>query len=154
MTIEQLRLALRKLQGSDPSWSSVEAQDALHRLDDALEPHSELTVLEFCDRLALTKPKKAKASKPTNTSQPSSLIVDQYLSDLRATLDDPDAFKAVVSKLKKDKSVRIIEAKAIASELTEIKSFKNKTEAFNAILQRQLSHLRTQHRRSHIKDIF
>jgi hypothetical protein len=143
MNIDQLRSVLRKLSDVD---LPTDERDVL---DKALEPHSSLSVDEFCRRLSLAKASKQNA-KATSPAQ----IVENYVNELKNVEKDADAFSLVVGKIKYDKSVRASEAKAIATAFTGAKAFKTKADALKAIALRQLSNARGQHRRGHIQDIF
>jgi hypothetical protein len=107
-----------------------------------------------------TKPAKptAKTPKPAKPA-PSPAVnepaVARYSGELDRTRSDTRQFEQVVERLKKDKDIRIGEAREIARRfLGSTQSYKSKPEAAKAILQRQITDIRAEGKAERIGDIF
>jgi hypothetical protein len=101
---------------------------------------------------AAAKPKPAKPAPSNAVSEPSVL---RYSAELDRTRSDSRQFEAVVERMKKDKEVRIGEAREIARRfLGSTQSYKSKPEAAKAILQRQITDIRAEGKAERIADIF
>jgi hypothetical protein len=104
-------------------------------------------------RPAAAKP--PKAAKPAASPAVSEPAVARYSGELDRTRFDSRQFEAVVERLKKDKEVRIGEAREIARRfLGSTQSYKSKPEAAKAILQRQITDIRAEGKAERIADIF
>jgi hypothetical protein len=133
-----------------------------------LAEYRELPVEEFCrkarDGLARgAKAKKAsgavaakpKPAKPAPSPAVNEPAVARYSGELDRTRSDSRQFELVVERMKKDKEVRIGEAREIARRfLGSTQSYKSKPEAAKAILQRQITDIRAEGKAEHIEDIF
>jgi hypothetical protein len=131
-----------------------------------LADYQHLSVDEFClkARDGLQKKSKLKKAGSTpkakiinapKTSVVSEPVIDRYLSELEQTKVDSRQFEKVVERLKKDKEIRVGEAREIAKRFTNSsQTYKSKPEAARAILQRQITDVRAAGKAEHIEDIF
>jgi hypothetical protein len=131
-----------------------------------LADYPDLDVEEFCKRArgGLEKPAKAKkttrgapakAARPAASPALNEAVVARYAGELEQTKADSRQFEKVVERLKKDKEVRIAEAREIARRfLGAARSYKTKPEAAKAILQRQITDIRAEGKAERIADIF
>lgn len=152
MKIEQLRSALRTLPKLDAAWSSDDARAALDALDELMAGSDESTVLDFCSRVKIAKPKgrsKANANAALDAE-----LVRTAIEQLRSAASDPDEFNSIVKRLEKEKTIKLAEARAIAAGYAGGVVFKTKRDAFKAIQQRRVADARSDNRRSHISEIF
>jgi hypothetical protein len=108
--------------------------DDLTRLSETLSPFSDATIEGFVQAAleALSRPKKARA---TQSSVPSEELVEKYRRELLAALGDEVRFPEIFEALKRDKAVRVSEAKELASRIADITT-KTKKEALIAIWDR------------------
>ncbi|MFA5950924.1 MAG: hypothetical protein WC807_11650 [Hyphomicrobium sp.] len=124
--------------------------DEIKSLSDLLEAADELSVTELC---AATTIKLPKAKRAPVAAQINEDAIAEYVAELRDLRGD-DQMKATFVRLKKDKRIKLGEARAIARQLLGERIFKTKAEAMKAIEKRQIADARATHRRSHIEDIF
>lgn len=161
MKIADLRRAVEQAvrQGSgdqDADGASLQAFCLL------LADYQDLTVDEFCRKARdglqkKTKPSKAASPKPANaaTHAVNEPAIGRYLGELEQTKADSRQFETVVTRMKKDKDVRIAEAREIARRfMGSSHPYKTKPEAAKAILQRQITDIRAAGKAKHISDIF
>ena len=143
MKVRDLRLVLSS---QVPSLSAEE----LAELNELLSPADELTISELCavTTVKLRKPKRAPAKSKLNET-----LVADYVSELNAQSSN-DVLKAVIERLKKDKGIKVAEARAVAAQLVGERTYKTKADAIKAIEQRRLADARASHRLSHIGEIF
>ena len=152
MKIAQLRSALKILPKVDSAWSTEDGQAALAILDELLVGSDERTIIEFCGSVKISKPKRKPKPKPG--TQVSTQVVADYVAELRMATTDTSVFADVMKRLRKDKSVRLPEAVAIAAEFSGSASAKTKRDAFKVIEQRRIADARSSIKREHISDIF
>jgi hypothetical protein len=130
-----------------------------------LADYPDLDVEEFCRRArkGLQEPAKAKTARaaPAKAARPAASAalnepaVARYAGELEQTKADSRQFEKVVERLKKDKEVRIAEAREIARRfLGPARSYKTKPEVAKAILQRQITDIRAEGKAERIADIF
>lgn len=166
MTIAELHRVLKAAFYKDHLAKDAETKAAFEAFSMLLADYQELSVDDFCLKaraslLKKSKPKKtasvpkAKPAKASKTSDVSEPVVGRYLSELEQTKADSRAFEKVVDRMKKDKEVRVGEAREIAKRFTgSSQSYKSKPEAAKAILQRQITDVRAEGKAEHIADIF
>ena len=158
MKIAELRRALEKVVNQ-----SAPENEAMKAFDRLLADHEDLTVEEFCQKVRVGLEKKSKtkrtpASKAVKGPDSSSVnqpAVERYVGELEQTKTDGRQFENVIERMKKDKEIRIAEAREIASRfMRSSKKFKSKPEAAKAILQRQITDIRADGKAGRIGDIF
>jgi hypothetical protein len=166
MKIADLRRAVEqavreRALGTVADTSSVQAFSQL------LADYEDLTVEEFCVKAReglqkKAKQKKATATKPAEPASANTVVslvnesaIGRYIGELHDTKGDSRQFETVVARMKKDKDVRIAEAREIAKRfMGSSHPYKTKPEAAKAILQRQITDVRAAGKAEHISDIF
>ena len=82
-------------------------------------------------------------------------IAVRYLQELDQTRTNSRQFETIIIRMKKDKNVRVAEAREIATGFVGgTRNFKTKADAIKAILQRQITDIRTAEKAERIGDIF
>lgn len=152
MKIAQLRSALKLLPKVDGAWSTEEGRTALTALDQLLAGAEERTIIDFCSAVKISKPKRTPKPKPV--PQANTQLVADYVAELRKATTNPSSFANVMQRIKRDKSVRLPEARAIATAFAGTTSAKTKRDAFKDIEQRRAADVRSSIKREHISDIF
>lgn len=151
MKIEKLLPAIESLKRSD-EWHTESAIRDLCELIALLKDNKDLEIVEFCK---MAKNGLSTKSKRASNQKLNEVAVARYLSELKQTKTRNAEFEAVVSRMKKDRSIRIAEAKAIAKKfVSDKRTYKTKAEIFRAILQRQIDDKRAQSKVERINDIF
>jgi hypothetical protein len=162
-TIAELQRALDRALREGLLGRNEEARAGFQALAQLLADHPELSADEFCAkaREGLQKKSRAKkaarasAAKPGKTVAVDEPAVGRYLSELEQTKTNSRQFEMVIGRMKKDKAVRIGEAREIARRFTGSgQTYKTKPEAAKAILQRQITDVRAAAKAEHIADIF
>jgi len=142
--------------GEDADGASLQAFSLM------LADYQDLTVDEFCRKARDGLQKKIKPSKASspNLAKAATPAVNEpaigcYLGELEQTKADSRQFETVVARMRKDKDVRIAEAREIAKRfMGKSHPYKTKPEAAKAILQRQITDVRAAGKANHISDIF
>lgn len=156
MTVEELRRVLEEGGVWQRLFENPEAKSQLDSLSQLLTDYGNLSISEFCEKAREGLKKKAKARKPA----PSGLVSNQsiavrYLQELDQTRTDSRQFETIIARMKKDKNVRVAEACEIATGFVGgTRNFKTKADAVKAILQRQITDIRTAEKAERISDIF
>lgn len=145
MKVKALRDTLRSLPPAD-----------VRQLDELLEKVDEADLSEFVAAIISPISKLATTvSKKKSAAQDSRAAINKLAGELEQLKHDNTAFEAVVDRIKKLKTVKAVEASAIASLfLGENKVFKSKPEALKAILKRQITDKRASDRQSATSGIF
>ena len=143
MKVRDLRSALNR------ELSGLNAEE-IKQLDRLLAPADQLTITEFC---AATKIKVSKPKKPRAAPKINEQLVGEYVSELIASMHSDDWDEAM-ARLKKDKGIKVAEARMIAMKVVGERTYKTKADAFKAIEQRRIADARARHRLSHIDEIF
>ena len=152
MKVKDLRLLLEL--GAQSAVGEGVTDSDLKVLHEALQPLEDLSLRDF-SALVTIAAAKLKKPKTEKTKALNEVGVARYLDELNSTRSDNAAFEAVVKRASKDKAIKLAEAQNLAQRFTgeEIK-FKSKTDAFKALLQRQISDRRAAARSSQISDLF
>jgi hypothetical protein len=141
----------------------ADARAGFQALAKLLADYPDLSADAFCAKArdGLQKKSKAKkaarssAAKPAKTAAVDEPAIGRYLGELEQTKTDSRQFETVIGRMKKDKTVRIGEAREIARRFTgSAQLYKTKPEAAKAILQRQITDVRAAGKAEHIADIF
>jgi hypothetical protein len=166
MKIADLRRVLEATVKQDALGKDIDAAAALQTFSLMLADYQDLSVYEFCLKAreglqkkskakkaaSAPKAKVAKAPKASAVSEPA---IGRYLSELEQTKADSREFERVVNRMKKDREVRVGEAREIARRFTgSAQTYKSKPEAAKAILERQITDVRAAGKAEHIADIF
>jgi hypothetical protein len=142
---------------------SAPENEAINGFARLLADYEDFTIEEFCQKARVGLEKKTKAKKtpastvikkpdPSAFNQPA---VERYVGELEQTKTDSRQFEKIIERMKKDKEIRVAEAREIASRfMRSSKSFKTKPEAVKAILQRQITDVRADGKAERIGDIF
>ena len=159
MKIAELRAGLEKLVPLLADWRAKIAAEDIARLIELMEGYEDLTVAQFCARARKGLESKTAGNGTARTTGraalPNEKVVAAYVGELNEAKSDRTRFEAVVATMKKDKKVRLTELGEIAARFTDFeRRYKNKAEAFEFILQQQISDLRLRNRLPHISDIF
>ena len=156
MTVEELRRVLEESRVWQRLFENPVAKSQLGSLSQLLTEYGHLSISEFCEKAREGLKKKAKAKKSALselTSNPS--ITVRYFEELDQTRTDSRQFETIIARMKKDKNVRVAEARDIATRFVGgTRNFKTKADAVKAILQRQISDIRAADKLGRIADIF
>lgn len=137
------------------SLSSLNSVDA-RKLDELLEKVDEAELSELLAAISPSISKLANTvSKRKKAAEESHAAIASLAAELEQVKHDNTAFEAVVDRIKKLKTVKVLEASEIASRfLGEPKVFKSKPEALKAILKRQIADKRASDRQASTSGIF
>lgn len=135
---------------------SPTADDDVRQLDELLANVDEADLSELIGAIRAPITKLATAvSKRRKTAEDSQAAIARLAEELEHLKHDNAAFEAVVDRIKKLKTVKVLEANEIASRFFgEHKMFKSKPEALKAILKRQIADKRASDRQSSTSGIF
>jgi hypothetical protein len=166
ITIAELHRAIEAALRKDLLAKDAEARAAFQALSMLLADYPDLCVDAFCvkAREGLQKTSKAEKAATAPKAKPATMpkspavsepAISRYLSELERTKADSRQFETVVDRMKRDKEVRVVDAREIAKRFTgRSQSYKSKPEAAKAILQRQITDVRAAGKAGHIADIF
>jgi hypothetical protein len=155
MTVEELRRALEQGGLGHLFLKDTGATGELEAFYQLLTEYSELSLSEFCVKARDGLKKKSKIKIAVPNSLPRQSPVVRYLNELKETKTDTHQFERVVGRMKKDKEIRIGEAREVAMQFVGgTRIYKTKADAFKAILQRQISDIRAANKLDSIADIF
>jgi hypothetical protein len=166
MTIAELQRALDRALQEGLLGRDTDAKAGFQALAQLLADYPDLRADEFCAKARAGLQKKSKAKKaartPTaktartaKTASINELAIGRYVGELEQTKTDSRQFETVVGRMKKDREVKVGEAREIAKRFTgSSQSFTTKPQAAKAILQHQIADLRTAAKAGHIADIF
>jgi hypothetical protein len=149
--IELLSTLLSKLQGKAVAGDLERLARLLERLDD-------MSVAQFCT--LVEKAVEGGAEQPTRTATSrqkarDDALIQQYLDELRQSEGSLGSFESVVSRINKDKKMRIVELKALADIYLGVEgTYAKKQEAIKAILDKRSDDASVQRRLKGIPDIF
>lgn len=137
------------------SLSSLNSVDA-RKLDELLEKVDEAELSELLAAISPSISKLANTvSKRKKAAEESHAAIASLAAELEQVKHDNTAFEAVVDRIKKLNTVKVLEASEIASRfLGEPKVFKSKPEALKAILKRQIADKRASDRQASTSGIF
>jgi len=135
--------------------SSHDSEDA-RKLDELLEKVDEAELSELLAAISPSISKLATSvSRRKKAAEESRAAIASLAGELEQVKHDNAAFEAVVDRIKKLKTVKVLEASEIASRfLGEHKVFKSKPEALKAILKRQIADKRASDRQASTSGIF
>ncbi len=145
MKVKALRDRLRSL-GSD---DARQLHELLEKVDEAELSELLAAISPSISKLAITVSKRKKATEESQSA------ISSLAGELEQVKHDNAAFEAVVDRIKKLKTVKVLEASEIASRfLGEHIVFKSKPEALKAILKRQIADKRASDRQASTSGIF
>lgn len=112
--------------------------DDLRRVANALAPFSEVSVESYVGAAVarLQEPPRSKTAK--HTAVPAAELVEAYLRELQSALGDEIRFPEVFAALKKDKGIKVTEAKQLALAFADLNA-KSKRDALELIWLRHAS---------------
>ncbi len=153
MKVHQLRIFLCDLK-SHPECQ--EARKDLEVLDSILQDVDDMDVQELCRKIGTALAKDARAKSLAKGAAPlNEAEVKRYVDELTSLREDNAAFEAIVKRAEKDKSIKLTEAREIARRFTgDARKPRTKREAFDAVLERQITDKRNSARQSRISDLF
>jgi len=163
MKLVELHRALELALQNGPISEAADVKAGLQALAALLADYPDVSVDEFCLRARDGLQKKAKvkhaasepAPKQINAAGADETVIVRYVSELEQTKFDSRQFEKVIDRMKKDKNVRIGEAREIAKRFTgSLRTQKTKADSLKAILQRQIEDVRTSGKLERIVDIF
>jgi hypothetical protein len=166
MTIAELHRVLETALRKGVLTQDAEAAAAFQVISSLLADYPDFSVEEFSVKARDGLKKKSngkktaslplvKATKAAKTVVLSEPAIGRYLGELEQTKFDSRQFEKVVDRMKKDREVKVSEAREIARRFTSSsQTYRTKPEAAKAILQRQITDVRTAGKAEHIPDIF
>ena len=137
MQVKELRQGLQTLQVTLSAWESKAARvKDFERLLELLAGYDEMSVAEFCRRAesALANADGSRRVSKTSGQAPKESVVSNYVEKLTSADLDRMKLIAILSEIKADKKVRVIDMKAIANSLSgSDEAFRTKNAAMKTI---------------------